>query len=435
MDLTGLDTEVDPNRVARDLAVLETITSTPGRGITRLAFSDEDQQARDHVMNEMAAAGLSVRIDPAGNIFGRREGRRPDAPCVMTGSHLDSVPNGGNFDGPVGVVAALEIARVLHSTQVFTARPIEFVVFASEESPRFTAANRFGSRVMAGTFDLGLIPRLVDAEGITLAAALERRGLDPERVGDARRRPGDIAALIELHIEQGTHLAEHGAAVGVVTTITGATRYWVEFHGDAGHSGGLPMGARRDAGVAAAEACLAVETVARERGGTLVATTGVVELRPGSITVVPGWARIGIDIRDIDGAAKSVATADVLARIADICARRGIDHVVTTIRDDDPVPMDEHVSAASERASAALGIPTIRVASHTGHDAASLAGETRVGMLFTRNHSGRSHCPEEHATIEDIVVGTRALLGAVVTLADEPDLVRPGEPSARDDRP
>lgn len=421
MDLKRLEAGVDTERVARDLTFLETVTSTPGNGITRLAFSDEDQKAREYAIGQMSAAGLTVRVDAAGNIVGRREGLVSDAGCVMTGSHLDSVPNGGNFDGAVGVVASLEVARVLHQEQAETARPIEFVVFASEESPRFTAANRFGSRVMAGTFDLELIPRLVDREGITLAAALERRGLDPARVGEALRRPGEIAALVELHIEQGTHLAERGAAVGVVTTITGATRYWVEFHGEAGHSGGLPMDERRDASLAAAEACLVVESVARERGGTLVATTGVVELHPGSITVVPGWARIGIDIRDIDGLAKSAAKAEMLDRIGAICTRRGVDHVVTTIRDDDPVPMDQHVTDVAELACTSLGIPTARVPSHTGHDAASLAHQTRVGMLFTRNESGRSHCPEEYASVEDIVMGTRALLGAVVALAQESD--------------
>jgi hydantoinase/carbamoylase family amidase len=409
--------QVDEGRLAAQFARLATVTATPGCGITRLAFSPEDAQARALVTEWMHDAGLEVRVDAAANIIGRLPGET-DQPVVMTGSHLDSVPQGGNFDGVVGVLGAIEAVRALRAAGTRTTAPIEVVCFASEEAPRFSqAGHRFGSRVMAGVFDTSLVSRLQDDDGVTLAEALSGFGCDPERLGEASRSAGEIAAMVEMHIEQGDGLVGRDASVGVVSCITGTTRFRVFVDGEAAHSGGMPMRGRRDALAAASEMVLAVEGVATSQGGTVVATVGTMSAEPGSISVVPGRAVFGVDVRDIDSEAKNVAVRAIRGEIASIASARGVTVTLDEIRDDPPVECATRLREVIRAAADTAGIEYADVASHTGHDAASLSDLTDVGMIFVRNRSGKSHSVDEDVAISDIAQGTRVLAETLARLA------------------
>jgi hydantoinase/carbamoylase family amidase len=415
--VSGGGGSISESRIADNLRRLEVITATPGDGITRLAFSDADATARALVVKWMRDAELEVRVDAAGNIIGRRNGSASD-PAVLTGSHLDSVPNGGNYDGVVGVIAAIECARVLAERRAQTRRPIEFVCFASEEAPRFAqSSNRFGSRAMAGLIDPELPQRLHDSDGTSLAEAMRRVGLDPSQLASAKRDPSELFAIVELHIEQGTLLAEAKTPVGIVTRITGTTRFKVDVIGASDHSGGTPMTRRRDALAGAAEMILAIEAAARDLGGDLVATVGVIEVRPGAISVVPGLVTFGVDVRDVLEAPRRGAVRQIMEAIETIASRRALGTSVSLIRDDDPVVLSASIQDVAKSVAARLRIPSMSIPSHTGHDAASLSAITEAAMLMVRNRSGKSHAPDEHVDVEDIVAGTRVLCGVVEYLA------------------
>lgn len=410
---------VDHGQLAATIGCFASLSDSQPPSVTRLCYTPTEQRARHELVARMSALGLTTRVDPAGNVIGRLEGSDASLPAVATGSHFDSVPDGGRYDGMAGVAAALEVARCMMLSNSRPRRSLEFLAFAAEESGRFpVAAHRLGSRAMAG--QLGDLdpntPR--DEDGISLAEALKSCDLDPTRLRDAMRPRGSIQSFLELHIEQGATLARERASVAAVSAIVGSTRLQVTIEGRADHSGGTPMSERKDALACASEIVLVVEDTARTLGGSLVATVGALDVQPNAISVVPGHCVLGIDIRDTDVARKKEAMSRILKAISERAHDRSLTYEVLVGRDEDPISLPTALQRIVEDAARALGLKHLNVESRTGHDAASLSRICDSGMIFVRNTRGRSHCPDEDISINDLADGARVLAKAMNVLAE-----------------
>ncbi|HWR38903.1 MAG TPA: M20 family metallo-hydrolase [Patescibacteria group bacterium] len=383
-------------------------------GFTRLAFSDADWEVRSVVKELMEQAGLSVRHDGFGNLIGRREGLSPVAPAVMTGSHIDSVPHGGNFDGIAGVLTAIEAVHCLNDTAETHYHPIEVVVFMAEESSRFGAAT-LGSKAFCGHLNATDTEKRQDSQGVSLAAALRGRGLEPENI---HSYPATIKAFLELHIEQGKVLETTQKQIGIVTGIAAPTRIKVVLTGQADHSGATPMHLRQDALTAAAELILLVEKIAGEESvrGT-VGTTGVIRAEPGVMNVIPGQVELGIDIRSIDASSKQRVVRELTAAMNEISNRRGVQLETTMLADDSPVTLSPVIVQLLTDICRTQNRPYLTMPSGAGHDAMHMAALAPTGMIFIPCRGGISHNPAEWATAEDIAAGAAVLLQALRRLA------------------
>ena len=400
-------------RLQADLEALAAMTS-PDRPYTRRAFSDLDRQARAWLIARMIDADLAVGVDAAGNVIGRRVGRA-DRPPLMIGSHLDTVQDGGRFDGIVGVLAGLEAVRCLGAGGHVLGRPLEVVNFTCEEPSEF-GLSTVGSRVMAGKLDGAAAARLVDGQGGTLAAALDSVGGRADRLETARRAPGSVARYLELHIEQSASLDRAGLPVGVVTAIAAPSRFRVTVRGRQDHAGGTPMGARRDALAAAAELVLLVERLAAEVGQGMVGTVGRLEVRPNMVNVVPGEVHALADFRGIEPAAIARTLERFEHGVRELAARREVAVDLQPIVREAPLVIEPAMADTATAAAAALGIPTRRLVSGASHDANHLAALCPVGLLFVACRDGRSHCPEEWAESAHVAAGTHVLLETLLRL-------------------
>ena len=415
----GFVLTVNLDRLMADLEAFSAIGGDGQGGVTRLAFTPVDQSVRRLFQETLAATGLHVRMDAMGNVFGRREGEENDLPPLLLGSHLDSVPNGGRFDGPLGVLSALEVIRMLEDAKVRTRRPVEVACFAAEESSRF-GTGTLGSKAVAGRLTPGMLDALRDAEGRTLAESLRECGLSPDHLGEVRRRPGEYHAYLELHLEQGAVLEHAGIPVGLVTGIAAPTRFRATYTGRADHSGATPMGLRRDALVAGAELVLSVRRIVLTHGSpTSVGTVGVLRVQPGAMNVIPGQASLGIDLRDIDAAAKCRIAKKVQAAARRIARKWTLDVSIETLSDESPVPLPERVRQVSVAACQACGIPFLELPSGAGHDAMYMAELAEAGMIFVRCREGVSHNPAEFVEPQDIAAGATVLAETALRLAPE----------------
>ncbi|MCL5046905.1 MAG: Zn-dependent hydrolase [Actinobacteria bacterium] len=407
--------EAKLERLERDLNRLAQFNSTPGAGMTRLTFSEEDRAAREYLMEEMRSAGLAVTVTPHGNIRGRLRGADDRLPAVMIGSHIDSVPHGGRFDGNVGVVGALEVLRVLVEEGVRPLHPVEMAIFAEEEGSRFGTVLA-GSRAMIGALGESDLRNLRDNSGIDYLEAMRQAGIKPEGDGAALVRPGDLRAMLELHIEQSVVLEEKGLTVGIVENIAGIRQMVVDFCGVPNHAGATPMGLRKDALAAAAEAVLAIEQLAAGYRQA-VGTVGRVICYPGAANVIPGRAEFTVDIRHPDQDVLDAIWSDAKANIRRITNERGLE---CTIRDTSyapPIRIAPKVVQVLEDVAVLRGLRYCRMNSGAVHDACNIAKVAPVGMVFVPSIGGRSHCAEEATALEDIKQGVDLCLGAVLKLA------------------
>jgi allantoate deiminase len=384
-------------------------------GVTRLSFTPEERAAKVLVRGFMEEAGLSVREDEAGNLIGRKEGRNPQAPVVLVGSHLDSVFNGGNFDGPLGVLAGVEVLQTMNEQGVTTEHPIEVIAFTDEEGARFSYG-MIGSRAIAGLLKREELEHR-DKDGISIAEAMRASGLDPDAVGRAARPKGSVKAYVELHIEQGKVLESRGLSVGVVSGVAGPL--WLKFvlEGEAGHAGATPMALRRDPLAAAAEIMLVIEREAR-KAGTAVGTVGQVTVSPGGVNIIPGRVEFSLDLRDVDKAVRDRVEQEIVRQAEAICRERGVRLGVELLQRIPPVVCSAEIQAAALAACEALGLETITLPSGAGHDCMQLTELCPVGMIFVRSRDGISHNPAEYTSKEDCADGANVLYRTVLSLAE-----------------
>jgi N-carbamoyl-L-amino-acid hydrolase len=397
---------IDPTAVLGRIQALAAIGRTPAGGVSRVAFSPADGEARRMLVGWCEELGLAVRCDAAGSLFGRWG---PDGPALMLGSHIDSVPDGGPYDGCLGVAAALESVRALRASGFQPAVAVEVVSWQMEESSRFGQAT-FGSRVFAARLRPEDAARWRDSDGRTLADL----GADPALLPTARAQPGQVAAYFELHIDQGVILRNAGAVVGAVTGIAAPLRVRLHMVGEASHSGAALPEQRHDALLGAARVLVEVEDlVTRERPWGTVATVGAFAVSPNAINVVPGEVEMGIDVRGVDVGSRRRLCRAILQVGARVAAQRGLGVSLDVLGEEEPVALPEAMTARVERAAAAEGEPCIRLVSLAGHDAMQVAAIAPAGLVLVRNISGTSHSPREAIAFEDLAAGCRVYHRAV----------------------
>jgi allantoate deiminase len=407
--------KVRADRIAQDIEIINSFTSTPGRGVTRFTFSEPYMLARAYVAEELQKIGARVQTTVGGNLCGRLEGGATGLPSVMTGSHIDSVLHGGRFDGVAGVVAALEVARVMAEENIPHRHPVDVVVFAEEEGSRFGSV-MIGSRAWVGKLAPEDLNRFKDKGGVGYASAMANAGLTPEDT--TQLKPGMIKAMIELHIEQSLVLESKAIPIGVVEGINGIKQFVITLTGVSNHAGATPMGLRHDALQGAARVIAAVEEIAvGEPGGNIVATVGVLTCEPGQANVIPGNVQFTLDIRDLDSGRIDQAAGRIMSVIRSTCQARGLIFDIQPRSDTPPVRLSTAVVQLIEDTARQKGIKTLRMPSGALHDSSILPEVTEVGMIFVPSKAGRSHCSEEDTDLRDIRAGAEVLLGAVAKLA------------------
>jgi N-carbamoyl-L-amino-acid hydrolase len=382
-------------------------------GVSRVAYSDADVAGREYVMGLMRAARLMPRIDPAGNIFGRREGADPKLEPILFGSHIDSVPNGGNFDGDLGTLAGLGVIEALHAAGVRTQHPLELVVWAAEEGVAFNRGLS-ASRIVAGD----VAPSDMDQvwNGMRRGDAVRRIGGDPERIMDARRDKGAWRGYFELHIEQGGSLERSATDIGVVQGIVAIERYEATITGFANHAGTTPMADRQDAVVALSHLALAVREIVTSRPGRHVGTVGRIEVSPNAPNVVPGEARAIIELRDLSTATLEAIADDIRLRAEAIAAQTRTSIAIVPVSSNTPALADSGMQDLIERAAAGRKLSSVRMPSGAGHDAQMIAQLAPMGMIFVPSVGGVSHSPKELTSWRDCANGANVLLHAVLAL-------------------
>ena len=405
--------KIDRQRLEQSIHDLGKIGATPRGGLTRVALTDEDKRGRDWLVARMKEAGLRVTVDQMGNIFGERAGTQP-LPPVMMGSHADSVPTGGKYDGQLGVLCGLEVIRALNDAKTRTRHPVTLVIFTNEEGARFQPA-MIASGVLAGKIALEDAYNAKDKDGIRLVDELERIGY----LGSEPCVPRAFRAYLELHIEQGPFLEEEGLAVGVVEGIVAIAWSRLTIHGVQDHAGPTPMRIRHDALVAAADVVGRVRGIAREIGGEVVTTVGNLTVHPNIVNAIPGRVTMSIDMRDPHDANLDRARGLLDVAVREACAREGVTYELEHYWRVPRTPFDPQVVAAVERAAKATGAPYRTILSGAGHDAQYMAAIGPAGMIFVPSHGGRSHCEEEFTPMDDIEHGANTLLGAARELAGE----------------
>lgn len=406
---SGSPLKVNGERLNKRISELSGFGKNPEGGVTRVAYSQADVRAREYVRSLMKEARLAVSIDAAGNIIGRRPGQEPDLPPLMTGSHIDSVPEGGNYDGPLGVIGAIEVVQTMHENNISNRHPLEVVVFANEEG------GKTGSRAISGELtekDLELRTH----SGKTNREGIKFIGGDPESLEEVPRKPGEIAAFMELHIEQGAILERKNKDIGVVEGIVGIKRWIVTVEGFANHAGTTPMDNRRDALLAGARFVEAVNEIITSNSGRQVGTVGQIQASPGAPNVIPGEVVLSLEIRDlsmdkIDGLYDQIySRAQKIGRKNDTTF--SFKHIYTTKSALTNERFQQYVAESAEK----LELSYVNMPSGAGHDAQSIARLAPIGMIFIPSVGGISHSPEEYSRPEDIGVGTNVLLHTMLKL-------------------
>lgn len=398
---------IQRERLVKDFEAMAQLTA-PGEGINRLAFTDADWAGRQYIIDRMTDAGLSVEIDDFGNVIGYKIGKNPDLPVVMVGSHTDSVPNGGNYDGVVGVLSAIEVIRGMTDDGYEHDHTIAVVSFMCEESGRFGNAT-LGSKAMRGELTLQDLHRLVDKQGISLYEALKGRNLNPDGI-ETMAYKRSVKSFTEIHIEQGKVLEHEQKTIGIVTGIAAPERFYVTIRGNADHSGATPMNLRHDALCGASKIILGIEEIASmQEEPPVVGTVGVVEVTPGAMNVIPGAVKLGVDIRSISKAARN-SVVTLVKEFIDITAeKRGLSYTIETIAQDHPVEMHPAMIREIEEAVKSVGVEYMTMPSGAGHDAMHWAEAVPTGMIFIPCRDGISHNPAEFAEMDDIVTGAEVL--------------------------
>jgi allantoate deiminase len=406
---------INSERLWYNIHLLGKIGKNESGGNTRLSFTEEEKAAKEYVQEIMLDAGMDVFTDQIGNLHGVYKGLKPELPSVLVGSHVDSVINGGIFDGPAGVLTGVEAIKTINEQKIKLDHTIEVIAFTDEEGARFSTG-MLGSQALCGQLKIEELETVKDANGITIAEAMRNMGYDPSQLPTVKRDPATIKAYVELHIEQGKILERHNASVGVVTGIAGPLWLKVSLNGEAGHAGTTPMNMRKDPMVAAAQIMTYLNERTRREINT-VGTVGQLTVQPGGINIIPEKVEFTMDIRDISEEIRNKVAEDVKQFINHLCDEFGIESSVEILHDLRPVLCSDNMIQLIEQSCDTAGLPIVKLPSGAGHDAMMMANITDIGMIFIRSKDGISHNPKEWSDKEDLANGAQVLLNALVKLA------------------
>lgn len=401
------------NRILQRIEDFGKIGQNEQGGVDRPSFSAADVEARQKLIQLLQARNLQVTVDPIGNIFAKRKGKY-NKPSILLGSHIDSVPNGGKYDGMLGVLVALEIMEMLDEHQIETNHPIELVSFTAEE-PNPYGLSTLGSRTLTGKLRYEHLIDVVGRNQDALKDAVLRVGGDLEAMKEGYSvAPGAFTCFIELHIEQGMRMVKSGVPIAIVTDIVGIYRDHIKIIGELNHAGTTMMEDRKDALVAAAELITFIEQTCRKNG--IVGTVGQIDIFPNAVNIIPGQTELVVELR-AGSKEKIYQTRDEIHRkLSEIKERRGVDAVITNMLDQDPVPMDPDIIDHMQNVCEQNKMPYMMLSSFAGHDASHLASVTKAGMLFVPSKDGKSHCPEEYTDIRDIAAATDMIFETVLRI-------------------
>lgn len=401
-------------RINQHIQTFSKFTATPNEGMTRYSYSPEDVKTRNYIKEKMEEYGLAVSEDGLGNIFGKLEGTKENAPSVLVGSHFDSVPHGGNFDGPAGVVAGLEVAALFQEHGVKPTYPLEVIAMIEEEGSRFHGG-LMGSRGINGLIDEEDFHTIRDKDGISVVEAMQQAGLDPTL--PKHRHAETMKAYLELHIEQGPILEEENISIGVVDTIVGLTQLEVTVEGKAGHAGTTPMDRRSDALITAATIVSELPKLVQDEQNGTVITTGKFAVYPNGANVIPDKVIFTIDLRS----GEEAPIQHVIEKVKALVASHQIDGMNTSIQQNlymQPKELSKEVRSSLKESTEKLGIPFIPMQSGAGHDAMVFSDFTESGLIFIPSKDGLSHCPEEWSELEHLAQGVDVLFETAKKLTE-----------------
>lgn len=404
--------KADATRMESRIFALGKFGTNPEGGVSRVAYSEADIKGREYVIGLMKQASLTVRIDAAGNIIGRREGKNPSLPVIAFGSHIDSVPGGGNYDGDVGSLGAIECIELLNANNIITDHPLEVIIFQNEEG------GLIGSEAMCGVLDPRTL-NLISNSGKTIRQGIIDLGGNPDKLNEAVRKKSEFAAFLELHIEQGGILAKESIQIGIVEGIVNINQWIVTFEGKANHAGTTPMDQRQDALLAAARYVVAVNKAATSVEGRQVATVGKIKAEPGAPNVIPGKVELTLEIRDLS----REKVLSVFKTIQDFGALIAIDSKVTIsyklINENLPALTDKRIQDFIAASAKAAGLTFKLMPSGAGHDTQDMATITPSAMIFVPSKEGISHSPKEFTTAQDMANGATVLLQTILKIDKE----------------
>lgn len=405
-----VEVRADATRMESRIMALSKYGANPEGGVSRLAFTEADIQGREYIMTLMRDAGLEVSVDAAGNILGKRKGNNSKLPSILFGSHIDSVPHGGNYDGDVGVIGSLECIELLNEAGIVTEHPLEVVVFSDEEG------GLTGSQAMAGTLQADDLQRISNS-GKTIAQGIRDIGGNPEALERAQREPAGIKAYLELHIEQGAVLDKERMDIGVVTGIVGIEEWEVTVTGMANHAGTTPMNLRKDALLAASKLIVAIHETARDTPGQQVATVGEIKVEPGASNVIPGKAVFMLEVRDLSRE-KIFSILDQIKRqsMAIETETRTAISFESQHLDILPAIMDRRIQDMIAKSAEDLGLKAKFMPSGAGHDAQDMAAIAPTGMIFVPSKDGISHSPSEYTSPQDMANGADVLFHTILRI-------------------
>lgn len=408
--------EINIGRMMKDFENIISYTSTLGNGCTRFSYSQEDQKAREYLFAQMNEIGLDVKVDAIGNIRATYQ-KELNKPSIMIGSHHDTVKNGGKYDGLTGVLAALEIIKVLKEEEAELSRPIELVSFAEEEGSNF-GITMLGSKVCTGKYDLEELKAIKNPEGKSVYEIAKEFELEIDHVERDILQKGEVEAMIELHIEQGQVLESQQKSIGIVQAITGMKTYKITMDGDSNHAGTTPMNLRSDPMAGAAEIISHIQKTAKHGVlPTTVATVGKIECKPNISNVIPQKVEFYVDIRDVETEGVEIVSGRLAQKVKEVCKEYSLKGTIELVGESDTVKLSSHIIDQIEETAKEHGFDYLKLNSGAVHDTAMLSGLTEIGMLFIPSKGGKSHCLEEYTSEKDIKAGCDLLLNVVRKLA------------------
>ncbi|MDM5228252.1 Zn-dependent hydrolase [Cytobacillus sp. NJ13] len=408
--------EINLSRLMNDFENIAGFTSTPGKGCTRFSYSKEDRRVREYLFARMEELEMDIKVDAIGNIRATY-GKELNRPSIMIGSHHDTVKNGGKYDGLTGVLAALEIIRVLKEEKAELQQPIELVSFAEEEGSNF-GITMLGSKVFAGKYNLEELKTIKNSEGKSVYETAKDFGLEIDQAERDILQRGEIDAMIELHIEQGQILESQQKSIGIVQAIAGMRTYKVTIEGDSNHAGTTPMDLRSDPMAGAAEIISQVRKTAKyDALPTTVATVGKLECRPNIPNVIPQKVEFYVDIRDVEARGVEIVSGKLAQKIKEVSDEHSLKSTIGLVGESKTVKLSSKLIEKIEKTAIEQGFDYLKVNSGAVHDTAMLSGLTDIGMIFIPSKGGKSHCPEEYTSEKDIKAGCDLLLNVVRKLA------------------